>query len=586
MRNAQAKRQNFKILKGNSSILNLIFCLRPRLKLLYVIILIVLCAIFRSIRPFLFKFIIDGTLSGGAFQAVMPFIYGMLFFILLEIVADYISERLIARLTHNFACHLRQEIFGSVVNLPFSYLRADSGGQWMARIVSDIETLESALKRELKLLIDLVFSLFACLCFMLVLSPKLFFLYLVLSPLISKFIKSNSVKLSDLAAQLQKTRAEFMRYLHSFLNFVHLTKAYSREEKEKDSFNRFASGLFKISCQDSFSKIFINISVKLSSYLLLLAVITFGAFSVINNRLSLGAFIAFLIYFDMISGKLSSLMSSFLNLQQGAIISENLRRITTLPSEDERGGPNAYCFPSVKGKIDFSDVSFIFPGNKCPLLRGISFSAGPGERVALVGPSGAGKTTLVSMIPGFLAPSNGIISIDERDIQGVNPRSLRRHISMVFQENVLLNCSIAENIAYSKECATEEEIIMAAKLSLAHEFIEAFPGGYSTIVGENATMLSGGECQRIAIARAILKRPAILILDESTSYLSDDTEKKILDNISKVMKDTTMIIITHRVNNIAEFLTKILLLDNGVICVKSHLEYLEKPSTILNSYSS
>jgi len=259
---------------------------------------------------------------------------------------------------------------------------------------------------------------------------------------------------------------------------------------------------------------------------------------------------------------LASLTTSFNGLQQALAAGERIFSLLDR-EEDVKDAPDALVLPSISGHVEFRNVSFGYRDGQ-PVLSSINLEARPGEVVALVGPSGAGKTTLVNLIPRFYDPDAGQVLVDGFDLRTVQIASLRRQIGLVPQESILFNASVRENIAYGRLDATEEEIVAAAKAANAYDFIMELPEGFDTILGERGASLSGGQRQRIAIARAILRDPRILILDEATSALDAESERLVQEALERLMRGRTTFVIAHRLSTI-QFARKIVVLAGGAI---------------------
>ncbi|HEX7713395.1 MAG TPA: ABC transporter ATP-binding protein, partial [Bacillota bacterium] len=298
----------------------------------------------------------------------------------------------------------------------------------------------------------------------------------------------------------------------------------------------------------------------------------YGGSEVIHGHLTTGSLVAFFAYILMAISPLTGITHNLNSIQQALAAAD--RVFETLDYEaDIQDAPNAVAIPKIKGKIEFRDVRFSYQNN-VPVLEHIQLTVNPGEIVALVGPSGAGKTSLVNLIPRFYDPTEGQVLVDDHDIRSVQMKSLREQIGLVPQESILFGVSIRENIGYGKPGATEEEIVAAAKAANAHDFILNLSEGYATKVGERGASLSGGQRQRIAIARALLRNPRILILDEATSALDTESERLVQEALERLMRDRTTFVIAHRLSTV-KFAHKIIVLAEGrIVEVGTHEELL------------
>ncbi|MER3406471.1 MAG: hypothetical protein C4289_15970 [Chloroflexota bacterium] len=303
-------------------------------------------------------------------------------------------------------------------------------------------------------------------------------------------------------------------------------------------------------------------------------VLWYGGAQVINGLLTIGELLAFTTYVARLFGPVSAFANMNVQLQQALAAFDRVQEYLELQTEI-RDRPGAIELPPVRGRIEFRDVSFAYSPER-PVLKHISFTVEPGQLVALVGPTGAGKSTVVNLIPRFYDPDEGCVRIDGYDLRDVTLSSLRRQIATVDQETFLFNMTILENIRYARPEATFDEVVEAAKAAYLHDFIMSLPEGYETMVGERGVKLSGGERQRLAIARAILRNPRILILDEATSSLDSIAESYIQRALEPLMRGRTVIAIAHRLSTILSA-DKILVLQQGELIESgTHRELLAR----------
>ena len=351
-------------------------------------------------------------------------------------------------------------------------------------------------------------------------------------------------------------------------------KSFVQERLEYDRFSDAVEQSFNSAKKRILISSFFGPGIGFIAFGAALILIWYGGREVILGTVTPGELIAFILYATIIAGPMGSFARMFTRLQEGLGASEKLFGILDV-SEEILEDPESPIMPQIKGKVEVCNVHFKYRENH-PVLKGISFCAEPGTMTALVGPSGAGKSTLANILQRFHKPQSGKILIDGIDFQTVQLSSYRNQIGMVPQETLLFGCQIDTNIRYAKPEATQDEIEKAAKAANAHKFIIACPEGYKTIVGEKGIKLSAGQRQRIAIARAILKNPNILILDEATSALDNESELLIQEALERLMKERTCFVIAHRLSTIHNA-DKIIVLDNGkIVETGTHTELLEK----------
>jgi ABC-type multidrug transport system fused ATPase/permease subunit len=310
----------------------------------------------------------------------------------------------------------------------------------------------------------------------------------------------------------------------------------------------------------------------------------FGAHWVYKGTMQPSDFFALLIALGATADSVRRMSDVWNKIQQANAAAERVYAIVDQQPEVEN--PDAFELESMKRKIEFRDIVFTYPGSDTPVLKGINLSVEAGHNVAIVGPNGSGKTTLANLIPRFYDSDSGQILIDDKDIRSATLFSLRNQIGMVTQDIVTFNDTIAANIAYGKPNATEEEIITAAQRAFAHEFISPLPEGYDTIIGEQGAGLSGGQLQRIVIARAILKNPAILIFDEATSQVDADSEAKIHKAIEEIMKDRTSFIIAHRFSTVITADVIVVMDEGRIIAQGQHDELIQTCSLYQSLYET
>jgi subfamily B ATP-binding cassette protein MsbA len=408
----------------------------------------------------------------------------------------------------------------------------------------------------------ITFSLIGSVALMVVLNWRLSIVIFLTVPLITIATRYFGLKIRKLSRSIQDDLAESTAVAEDALGAIRLVKAFVREEYEVERYNSAVEQLFGTARRKVVLTQLFWSGVGILFLSTLVIIFWYGGREVLAGRLTAGDLVAFIIYALNISRSVSQTSRLYAALNTAAGASE---RIFDLLEEvpEMQDIPDARELEHVEGGIRAENVWFSYETGY-PVLKEISFEADPGKTIALVGPSGAGKTTLLNLIPRFYDPQHGAIFLDGIDIREYRIRSLRNRMSMVPQEVHLFGTSVRENIRYGRLEAIDEEIVEAAKAANAHDFITAMPEGYDSLIGEKGVKLSGGQRQRLAIARAILKNPAILLLDEATSSLDSESEAQVQDALERLMKNRTTFVIAHRLSTVQNA-DKILVLEDGRI---------------------
>jgi ABC-type multidrug transport system fused ATPase/permease subunit len=469
---------------------------------------------------------------------------------------------------------LQRHLFAHLQKLSLRYHQSTGTGDAIYRLDSDAFCVDSIIMSGFFPLASALLTLALMFAILFRLDPSLALLSLAVVPLLFVVIHRYSARLSDRAERVKEMESGIFNLVHEVFSSIKLVKAFSREYYEQRRFLDQGRSALRARLNVTFQESLFSVTISALTYLGTAAVLGVGGWHVLQGRLTVGELLVVIAYLGSVYGPLSSISHTIGNLQ-GSVASAR-RVYETLRLEPEiKDLPGALEAPRLQGHIRFDHVSFSYSDAR-PVLKNICFEVLPGRMVAFVGLTGAGKTTLVSLIPRFYDPTDGTISIDGVDVRQMTLNSLRDSISVVLQEPILFSSSVEENIKYGKLEASHEEVVTAARAAQAHDFIELMPEQYSSTLGEAGSQLSGGERQRISIARAVLKDAPILILDEPTSALDSRAEARVFEALRRLMKGRTTIVIAHRLSTIRDA-DKIAVLDGGeIIDAGRHEELLAR----------
>lgn len=480
---------------------------------------------------------------------------------------------------------LRVRVYAHLQKLSMEFYQKWHTGEIISRLSNDVTLIPQALN---SILIDIPlssFMLIGALGYMIYLNWRLTIFSLAMLPFIASVVSYLGNQMIRVTRQVQQRFAELIKLLEERISGVHLVKSFGMEESEIFKFQELSAKSLEASLRSA--KIIATQTpiVTLLQTIGLLGILWFGGIQVLNRSMTSGSLMAFFTALLLMVDPIYSISRSFNTISQSAgAIGRIFELFEAEPLVREK--PNAITVSTIKGEIEFRNVTFGYD-NDSPVIKNVSFHVNPGEIVALVGRSGAGKTTIVNLLMRFYDPQAGVILIDRIDIRDFKIHSLRQQMSIVPQDTILFSDTILENIRYGTPYATRQEVIEAAKSANAHDFIMQLPKGYDTVIGdESGIKLSGGQRQRIAIARAFLHNPKILILDEATSALDPESESLVKDAIIRLMKGRTTFIISHRLGFVREA-DNILVIENGEIVESgTHAELLSKDGIYRKLYES
>ena len=469
---------------------------------------------------------------------------------------------------------MRNEMFSKVVDMNVGYFSDQRKGDIISKITSDVGVVQFCITNTLQVAFREPFLIIGYTVMMVAISWELALFSVLFLPVVALIIGSIVKRLRHPARTSQQRMGELVSTLDESLSGIKVIKSYNATGYVKQKFYDLSEDLARLTLSMARRQ---QLASPMSEFLGISAVgviLVFGGSLVFKDALSPEGFIAFIAMFSQITRPVRTFIDQFSNINQGIAAGERIFSIIDAQSEIQ-DKPGALELNGLKDKIEFRDIHFSYDGSR-EVIDGISFRIRRGETVALVGPSGGGKSTLSELIPRFYDATSGDILIDGISIRDYTQESLRAHMSVVAQNTVLFNDTIESNIAMGKPSATHDEIVAAAKVANAHDFIMETPEGYRTNIGDCGSKLSGGQRQRLSIARAVLKNPEILILDEATSALDTESEKLVQDALNALLEGRTSVVIAHRLSTIHNA-DRIIVVDHGRIAEQgTHAELMAR----------
>jgi subfamily B ATP-binding cassette protein MsbA len=500
----------------------------------------------------------------GALGA-LQFVCGtILISVFLANIFRYLSQRIMENLRVHTLLNFRRAVFNNVMDLHLGYFNNERKGDIISKIASDVQVVQYSVTATLQVVFKEPLQLIAYMVTLFNISPKLTFYSLLIIP-ISAFIISRIVKkLKEQAIASQQTYGNMISYLDEALSGIKIIKAFNATSFIKNRFDRENTKYSSITKSMARRQQLASPVSEFLGVVMVLCIVLYGGSLILNKQsggLSAALFIVYIGIFSQVMRPAKAISDSFSNIHSGIAAGE---RVLALIDEKSMifDAPDAEAITGFDDAIEFKNVSFTY--QEKTVLKDIDLKVSKGKTVALVGPSGGGKSTMMDLIPRFIEPQSGEILIDGKNIQSVTANSLRALMGIVNQESILFNDTIFNNIAFGKADATMEQVEAAARIANAHNFILETENGYNTNTGDRGTKLSGGQRQRICIARAVLNNPPIMLLDEATSALDTESEKLVQDALNNLMKNRTSLIIAHRLSTIQNA-DIIIVLENGVI---------------------
>ncbi len=529
-------------------------------------ILLFLTSMIFMVMPWLIGQMVDVAQGKAAHTYTLKDIgWGLIFLLVAQGFISYTRVILFANVSEKGTADLRRALYKKMTSLPITFFEENKVGDLISRLTADVEKLYSTFSITLAEFLRQIIILVVGILFLAITTPKLSLIMLLTIPFVVVSAIFFGRYIRKLSKERQKQLAESNSILGETLQAIQVVKAFANEMFEVKRYSASIDSVVVIAMKYAKGRALFATFIITVLFGALFFIIWQGAMMVQDGTISAGELVAFVTYTFIIGGSIASLGNFYPEILGAFGATERVREILSTESEVDLENHPTITPQKVAGNIEFKNVHFTYPTRPdISILKGIDIKIAAGQKVALVGPSGVGKSTIIQLLLQFYKISEGDILVDGKSIFDQNIRDFRNNLALVPQEVILFGGTIRENILYGKEDATDEEVIIATKQSNSWEFIQSFPEGLETIVGERGVKLSGGQRQRIAIARAILKNPAILLLDEATSSLDAESERLVQEALNNLMEGRTSIIIAHRLATIRDVDT-IYVLNKGVI---------------------
>lgn len=542
------------------------------------------------LMPLILKFVIDNIIGNEALSQTekttqLIWLMGTAFiiFFVLRPPIEYIRQYLAQWVGNKVLFDIRDRLFDHLQRLSLRFYSKTKTGEIISRVIHDVEQTKTfVITGLMNIWLDLITILIA-IGIMLSMDIELTIVAIILFPLFGFSIKYFYGRLRQLTRKRSQALAEVQGHLHERVQGMPVTRSFALEDYEQEQFakrnNNFLNRALEHTNWNAKTFAVTNTITDVAPLL----VIAYASYQVIHGHLTMGTMVAFVGYMERVYSPLRRLINSSTTLVQSIA---SIDRVFELMNEkyDITDRPHAAELDNLRGEVTFEHVYFQYEDEEQAVLRDVSLHVKEGETIALVGMSGGGKSTFVSLIPRFYDATSGTIKVDGIDVRDVKVRSLRDQIGMVLQDNTLFSESIAMNIRMGNPHATDEEVMKAAKAANAHEFIQQLPYGYDTLVGERGVKLSGGQKQRIAIARVFLKNPPMLIFDEATSALDLESEHTIQEAMEKLASNRTTFIVAHRLATITHADRIVVMEDGKIKEIGTHHELMHKQGIYYNLY--
>ncbi|TPG70579.1 ABC transporter ATP-binding protein [Brevibacillus laterosporus] len=556
-----------------------------RWSLFFVFFLVLASSGFALMGPLLIGKAIDsmGITTGQVqFPLLAKIVVGLIAVYILGALASWLQTYLMASVSQKTVKNMRKDIFDKVQTLPLRFFDEKPRGDLMSRLTNDVENINNTLSQATTQIFSSLITVIGAIGMMLMLSPSLTLVSLIVVPLGLFITKKIAERTRKLFLEQQTELGQLNGYIEEMISGQRVVKAFNREQETIEQFAEKNQRLKKVGAQAQVFSGIIPPLMNAINNLSFALVACVGGYMAVQGAITIGIITAFLNYSKQFARPLNEMANQFNMLQSAFAGAERVFEV--LDEEPEFADQTvAHPLEQVAGKVEFKDVTFGYKSDE-PVLKGIHLTAEPGQMIALVGPTGSGKTTIVNLLMRFYDVQKGSVTVDGQDVRQIEKENLRSSIGMVLQDTYLFAGTVKENIRYGRLDATDEQVMHAAHMANAHSFIERLPEGYDTKLTEDASNISQGQRQLLTIARAILADPSILILDEATSSIDTRTEMQIQKALKVLMQGRTSFVIAHRLSTIREA-DQILVINQGEIIERgSHEELLKQKGFYYNLY--
>lgn len=566
--------RKFRIFKSESLNSFLDYSFRYKWQMIGVIILSTITSVAGAVPAWLSKYLIDDVFVNKDRKMMVIVVAGVVVTTIIKVVSSYYAQISSSYVTETIRREIRLDVFKHLQNLPLDYYKKNKLGDIMARLNGDSGALGTIgftlfdILKEFIAVVALLFRMFQVDYLLAILSLTVF-------PFIIMMVKNYTKKIRKSGRIRQDTFGQVASFMQEALSGIQVIKAFNRKDMMVEKYSTLSKDEFEKSFRSRKIKAKVNPINEVMATIMIALVALYGGYNIIRGHMTAGDLVSFITAVGLMQQPLKRLIDKNNTIQEALPSADRVIEMMVIPQEKEFHGHKHKLFSQVN-TVEFENLGFKYEKDGKWILKDINFKVNKGEVVALVGKSGSGKTTLVGLIPRFYEADAGCIKINGLDINSYSINEYRSHIGIVPQETFLFSGTIEDNFKFGRDNVTEEEVIEAAKMANAYDFIMELEHGFKTEVGERGVMLSGGQKQRIAIARALIQNPQIMILDEATSALDTESERLVQSALDKLMENRTTFVIAHRLSTIVNA-SKIVVMDDGEVKeIGSHSELIAK----------